>query len=160
MDHVTNLQRDLIEEFGSIYESYGLERVKGLITGLLLTRSEALSLDEIATLLGRSKGPVSTAARALAEIGVLRKVNGPVNRRDYYVAHPDIFFNNFKHNMAIVRKNRRTAEQFLREFTSGSDEANQAAVPHLEHMLSFYSLMEGFYASFSERWESERLSKR
>jgi DNA-binding transcriptional regulator GbsR (MarR family) len=156
VDQLTPIQRDLVEEFGSIYESYGLERVKGLITGLMLTQSEALSLDDMASLLGRSKGPVSTAARALAEIGVLRKVDGPVNRRDYYAAHPDLFFNNFKHNMAIVRKNRRTAEQFLREFAAADSPAAAAATPHLEHMLAFYALMERFYASFSERWEQER----
>ncbi|AEN74345.1 transcriptional regulator, MarR family [Rhodothermus marinus SG0.5JP17-172] len=153
---LTPLQRDLVEEFGNIYEGYGLSRLKGLIVGLLLTQPEPLSLDEIATLLNRSKGPISSTIRELASIGLVRKVNGPENRRDYYVAHPDLFLNNFKFNLATVRKNRRTAEQFLREMEASGDPAHQAAVERLRHMQAFYRLMEQFYENFTKEWERVR----
>lgn len=152
------LERDLVEEFGSIYETYGFKRVNGLIAGLLMTRSEPLPLDDMAELLRRSKGPLSVAVRDLAAKGVIRKVEGPENRRDYYTTHPDLFHNNFKFNMTTVRKNRRTAEQFLREMRATDAERHTVATGHLEHMLAFYSLMESFYEEFSTRWEEVRTS--
>jgi DNA-binding transcriptional regulator GbsR (MarR family) len=157
---LTPLQRDLIEEFGSIYEHYGFQRLKGLLVGLLLVEPDPLSLDDMAELLSRSKGPISTAVRDLAATGLVRKAHGANARRDYYAADPDLFLNNFKHNMAIVRKNRRTAEQFLNEMNG--DEAHAEAVRNLETMRAFYTLMESFYEDFAERWEAEsaRLSAR
>lgn len=150
---LTSLQRDLIEEFGNIYEGYGLSRLKGLIVGLLLTQADPLSLDEIATLLNRSKGPISSTIRELASIGLVRKVNGPENRRDYYVAHPDLFLNNFKFNLATVHKNRRTVEQFLREMEATGEATYQAAIERLRSMEAFYWLMEQFYEGFTRKWE-------
>ena len=146
-------QRDLVEEFGSIYETYGLQRLKGLLVGLLLTQPEALSLDDMAELLARSKGPISTAIRDLASIGLVRKVNGAHARRDYYAAHPDLFLNNFKHNLAIVRKNRRTAEQFLKEMQEADADGNATAIGNLEEMHAFYALMERFYQDFAQEWD-------
>ena len=150
---LSTLERDLVEEFGNIYEAYGLKRLKGLIVGLLLTETDPVSLNDMTVLLRRSKGPISSAVRELANIGLIRKVEGPENRRDYYVAHPDLFYNNFKFNMATVRKNRATAERFLATMR-GNDAANhEIAIHNLEHMRAFYTLMEAFYEGFSAEWE-------
>ena len=150
---LTPPQRDLVHEFGSIYEQYGFQRLKGLLVGLLLVQPDPLALDDMAALLGRSKGPISTAVRDLSATGLARKVDGQNSRRDYYAAHPDLFLNNFKHNMAIVRKNRRTAEQFLSEMDG--DGAHAEALRNLKQMRAFYTLMESFYEDFAERWEAE-----
>lgn len=147
---LTALERDLIEEFGSLYEGYGFPRVMGLIVGLLLTQEDPISLDDMAVLLARSKGPISSAVRDLVTRNLIRKVDGPSKRRDYYVAHPDIFLNNFRFNMTVVRKNRRTAEQFRSEASDASPVLRQ----RLDTMLAFYAKMEAFYAAFERAWES------
>lgn len=147
------LERDLVEEFGNIYEAYGLKRLKGLIVGLLLTQTEPVSLDDMTTLLRRSKGPISSAVRELASIGLIRKVEGPENRRDYYVAHPDLFYNNFKFNMATVRKNRATADRFLAAMQEDDAVRHDVAMQNMERMRAFYTLMETFYEGFSAEWE-------
>lgn len=153
---LTSIQQEMVEEFGSIYESYGFKRLQGMIVGLLLTRAEPASLNDIVELLGHSKGPISVATRRLADIGVIRQVNGPINRRNYYIAHSDIFFNNFKFNMETVRKNRRLAERML-ERTKDVDGTGQKAMrENLEHMRAFYSLMESFYENFSAAWVRKR----
>lgn len=157
---LTPFERKFVEEFGSIYESYGLKRLEGLLVGLLLTLDDPASLDDMVELLDRSKGPISVAARRLADIGVIRKVGGPVNRRSYYAAHPDIFHNNFKFNMATVRRNRRVAEQFLEGLERGEATNRAHLKENLEHMHAFYSLMESFYQDFSERWEKEKRRRR
>lgn len=149
------LQQELIVEFGNIYENYGLQRIKGLIVGLLLGQAEPMSLDDIVECLARSKGPISTAVRELSTTGILRKVAGPENRRDYYTIHPDLFFNNFMFNMQTVRRNRRTAEQFLQEVErNGAGESH--LVRNLTHMQMFYTLMESFYGDFAEAWKKVR----
>jgi DNA-binding transcriptional regulator GbsR (MarR family) len=150
--NLSPLENDLIVEFGNIYEVYGFQRIKGLIVGLLLTQSEPLSLDDIVNMLNRSKGPISGAIRELATVGVVRKAEGEDNRKDYYTTHPDLFFNNFMFNMSTVRKNRRTAEQFLEDFSATEGEVNARLLGHLEQMRAFYTLMESFYKNFSIEW--------
>lgn len=153
---MTPLQQEIVEEFGSIYESYGFKRLQGMIVGLLLTRDDPASLDDIVELLGHSKGPISVATRRLADIGVIRQVNGPINRRNYYAAHPDLFFNNFKFNMETVRKNRRLAERMLERAETGGEAEGQAMRDNMERMRAFYSLMESFYENFSAAWVKKR----
>lgn len=152
MTQPTPTEEELIQEFGNLYETYGLKRLEGLIVGLLLTQDEPVSLDDMVDLLNHSKGPISVAVRRLDDIGLIKKVNGPVNRRNYYEAHPDLFYNNFKFNMETVRKNREMAERFLErieEDENGRDET----VENLKHMRLFYRHMEDFYRDFSEKWE-------
>jgi len=157
---LTDVQQGLVEEFGTLYESYGFKRLKGLIVGLVLTQNDPVSLDDITELLDRSKGPISSAVRDLATIGIIRKVNGPVARRDYYEADENLFYNNFRHNMDIVRKNRRIAERYLKRLpsTAAADTPTDYAAmeANLEQMRAFYTLMESFYADFSKRWEEVR----
>ncbi|PSQ68344.1 MAG: transcriptional regulator [Bacteroidetes bacterium QS_4_64_154] len=155
----SSVERELIEEFGNIYESHGLRRLQGLIVGLLLTRSEPVSLDDMVEILDRSKGPISISVRRLDDYDLVRKVEGPNNRRNYYTSHPDIFFNNFKFNMKTVRENRQLAERFLSRVDPEGDETEKTK-ESLEHMRTFYDLMESFFEDFTERWmevKQERL---
>jgi DNA-binding transcriptional regulator GbsR (MarR family) len=152
-------EQELIEEFGNIYESYGLRRLQGLIVGLLLTRSEPVSLDDMVEILDRSKGPISISVRRLDDFDLVRKVEGPNNRRNYYTSHPDIFFNNFKFNMKTVRENRALAERFLARINPKGEETEKTK-ESLEHMKAFYELMESFFEDFAKRWhevKQERL---
>jgi DNA-binding transcriptional regulator GbsR (MarR family) len=150
------VEEELIEEFGNLYESYGLKRLQGLIVGLLLTQTDPVSLDDMVELLNHSKGPISISVRRLADIGLVRKVNGPVNRRNYYAAHPDLFYNNFKFNMATVRKNRTLAERFLQRMRAEGHDDREETIENLEHMHAFYELMESFYQDFSKQWKAAK----
>jgi len=152
-------EKELIEKFGNIYESYGLRRLQGLIVGLLLTKSEPVSLDDMVEILDRSKGPISISVRRLDDMDLVRKVEGPNNRRNYYESHPNIFFNNFKFNLQTVRENRTVAERFLARIDAGGEETEKTK-ESLEHMQAFYELMESFFEDFAERWwevKQERL---
>jgi len=149
------VERELIEEFGNIYESYGLRRLQGLIVGLLLTKGEPVSLDDMVEILDRSKGPISISVRRLDDMDLVRKVEGPNNRRNYYASHPDIFFNNFKFNMATVRENRALAERFLTRLEA-KDEGTEKTRKSLEHMEAFYNLMESHFEEFAEQWKEEK----
>ena len=152
MGDTEQLRRSLVEEFGNIYENYGLSRLKGLLVGLVVAHDGPLSLDDMAERLGRSKGPISQTARELALAGLIRKVEGPEVRRDYYDADPDLFLNNFRRNMRTVVKNRTTAEFFLGQLDTLGDGQDGSLREHLTHMRAFYALMEDVYARFEEEW--------
>lgn len=156
---MTPLEKSLVDEFGGLYESYGFKRLEGLIIGFLLTREKPASLDDLSDALERSKGPISVAARRLSSIGVIQKVGGPINRRDYYAAHPDIFYNNFRFNMQTVRRNRRVARRFLDQLETTGDADNDHLRDNLEQMEAFYSLMESFYEDFSTRWQEVKAQR-
>ena len=150
---LTPLKSDLIERFGDIYETYGLQRLKGLLVGLLLTHDEPLSLDDMVERLGRSKGPISTTVRELSQVGLIHPVDGPVSRRDYYKAADDVFFINFKFNMETVRRNLQTAQTFLDRMDHQPAQADPVTRRNLEQMRLFYQLMFEFYQEFGRQWE-------
>lgn len=152
----SRVERDLIEEFGNIYESYGLRRLQGLIVGLLLTRDEPVSLDDMVEILDRSKGPISISVRRLDDMDLVRKVEGPNNRRNYYASHPDIFYNNFKFNMATVRKNRDLAERFLARLDGKDGEETEKTRRSLTHMRAFFDLMESYFEEFGKHWRKKK----
>lgn len=143
----------LIEEVGALYESFGLRRLQALVVGLLMSRAGALSLGEIADLLGRSKGPVSVAVRDLAGKQLIRKVEGPEPRKDYYTVHRDFFLHAFAVNMATVRESRAVAQRFLAAATEDGAALVDGAAEHLRRMTTFYGLMERFLAEFAQTWQ-------
>jgi DNA-binding transcriptional regulator GbsR (MarR family) len=153
-DEMLELQREFMDAFGNLYAAYGWKRLDGLILGLLIARAETMSLDDMCADLGRSKGPISEAVRQLAAKGLIRKMPGKENRRDYYAVDPDLFYHNHVQNMQIVRKNRTIAEHFLAR-ANGSDEA-AGMRDNLRSMHAFYTLMESFYSDFSLRWNEEK----
>lgn len=66
----------------------GLPRSLGEIYGLLFITPEPLSLDDLVSQLGISKGSVSQGLRMLKNLGAVRDVEGIEGRRTYY--EPDV----------------------------------------------------------------------
>jgi hypothetical protein len=82
-------QRQLVEEFGLLYEQMGVTRMAGRVSGyLLLCDPPVQSLTQIADALGVSKAAVSGAARVLLQFGVVELVGEPGQRGDFYRALP------------------------------------------------------------------------
>ena len=89
VDAITQEQRELIEEFGLLYEQMGSTRMCGRVSGwLLLCDPPVQSLTEIADVLGVSKAAVSSAARLLLQNHVVERVGEPGQRGDFYRALP------------------------------------------------------------------------
>jgi hypothetical protein len=82
-------QRQLVEEFGLLYEQMGGTRMAGRVSGYLLMCDPPIqSLTQIAGALGVSKAAVSGAARVLLQYGVVELVGEPGQRGDFYRALP------------------------------------------------------------------------
>jgi len=85
---LSDFEARVIEFFCDGVRLLGLPKSIGEIYGLLYVSQEALSLDDLVTRLGISKGSASQGLRTLRELGAVREVEGAVGRRIYY--EPDV----------------------------------------------------------------------
>ncbi len=76
--------QEMVELGGRICKLMGLPRSTGQIFGLLYLCTEPLSLNQMSSILGISKGSASMGTRQLVSWHVIRKIWIPGDRRDYY----------------------------------------------------------------------------
>jgi len=82
--------QEMVEVGGRVCQVLGLPRSTGQIFGLLYLSTEPLSLNQMSSMLGISKGSASMGTRHLASWGSIRKVWVPGDRRDYYEVVEDL----------------------------------------------------------------------
>ncbi|GAA4623769.1 MULTISPECIES: GbsR/MarR family transcriptional regulator [Cellulomonas] len=81
-----------VEQFGLVWESASSPRMEGRIVGLLMiTDAPYLSSQQIARLLRASAGAVSTACRALVDVGFVKRHVVPGDRNHYFKVEDDIW---------------------------------------------------------------------
>ena len=85
---LSDFEAQVIEFFCDGVRLLGLPKSIGEIYGLLFVSREALSLNDLVTRLGISKGSASQGLKALRELGAVKEVEGAVGRRIYY--QPDV----------------------------------------------------------------------
>ena len=92
-----------VEAWGAMGSLWGISRSVARVHALLMAHEEPLSLDEIAERLQISKGNASMSLRELRTYGVVRQVESPGDRRDFYVTEPDVWTMFFR----ILRERKR-----------------------------------------------------
>ena len=81
-----------VEGMGAAAATSGvLTQLQGRIFGLLYLQRNSLSLDEIVSELGQSKGNVSINIRGLVDWHLVRRVSVPGSRKDHYEAASDFW---------------------------------------------------------------------
>src|SRR5438093_2175143 len=89
MDRATAI---FVEGMGAAAANSGvLTQLQGRIFGLLYLQRDSLSLDEIVSELGQSKGNVSINIRGLVDWHLVRRVSVPGSRKDHYEAAHDFW---------------------------------------------------------------------
>jgi HTH-type transcriptional regulator, glycine betaine synthesis regulator len=81
----------LVQALGQLAESAGFNRMIGQIYGLLYLSPARLSLGEIAEKLNASKGSASLNTTSMERWGMIKRINLPADRRDYYEADTDFW---------------------------------------------------------------------
>ncbi|MFK7851607.1 MAG: GbsR/MarR family transcriptional regulator [Akkermansiaceae bacterium] len=81
---LTSLQQQVVDFFVDGVRVLGLPRSLGEIYGLLFISPNPLSLDDLVTKLGISKGSASQGLRTLKTLGAVREAEGNGDRRTYY----------------------------------------------------------------------------
>ncbi len=141
-----------VDSWGEMGMLWGVNRSIARIHALLIASQGPLSLDEIASRLKLSRGNTSMSLRELRTWGVVRRINLPGDRRDYYESEPDVwrmFFRIFGERkrrefdpaLAAVRRTLRAADQ-------DGDGTVTARLAQMEELLSTMDrVMNRFLAS-------------
>jgi DNA-binding transcriptional regulator GbsR (MarR family) len=92
MDETLQAVHDsMIKGLGQLTDFFGFSPVMGHLYGALLMSPEALSLDDLEEIVGKSKASVSMNMRALERWGMVREVWVKGDRRKFYEAESDLW---------------------------------------------------------------------
>ena len=87
---VEDAKRIMMDHFANTARRFGLNELYGYIYGVLFFEDEPLSLGEIAKRTGYSLSHVSTALKLLENIGLVKRIKKPGDKKAYYTAIKNI----------------------------------------------------------------------
>ena len=88
---LTQIKQDFTEGLSQISRFWGFPKGMGAIFAVLYLSPTPLSLDEIVSETGLTKGAISTEIRALARMGLVHRSTKLGDRKDYYEAEADFY---------------------------------------------------------------------
>ncbi len=141
------------EDFGLLFEGFGLPRMVGRVLGaLLISDPPELSAEELAEALQASRGSISSATRTLIQMGLVQRRTKRGERRDYFQMKPGAWSELMRQKLEDVSVFSRMAERGLDIANSDSPEAQR----NLEEMREFYAYWEKALPAVLERWEEDK----
>jgi DNA-binding transcriptional regulator GbsR (MarR family) len=144
-----------VEAWGAMGSLWGINRSVARVHALLMASEAPVSLDELAERLQISKGNASMSLRELRTFGVVRQVEVPGDRRDFYVTEPDVWTMFFR----ILRERKRRefdpAVEAIRELLDAPG-ARGAVRGRLEQMAELLDTMDGVAGRFLKDPKSSR----
>jgi DNA-binding transcriptional regulator GbsR (MarR family) len=88
---LTKIKQDFTEGLSQISRFWGFPKGMGAIFAVLYLSPTPLSLDEIVSETGLTKGAISTEIRSLARMGLVHRSTRLGDRKDYYEAEADFY---------------------------------------------------------------------
>ncbi len=85
------IKKDFIQGLSQISRFWGFPKGMGAIFAVLYLSPTPLSLDEIVSETGLTKGAISTEIRSLARMGLVHRSTKLGDRKDYYEAESDFY---------------------------------------------------------------------
>lgn len=141
------------EDFGLLFERAGGSRMLGRVLGALLTADPPeRSAEELAGELRASRGSISQATRTLVQMGMVRRVSRPGERRDYFRMQPHAWQETTRQQLALIGVFQEMAERGLKILDSEDPEARR----NLEEMRDFYAFWKGELPAALGRWDEEK----
>lgn len=141
------------EDFGLLFEQAGGSRMLGRVLGVLMTSEPPeRSAEGLANELGASRGSISQATRTLVQMGMVRRLARPGERRDYFRVRPNAWQETTRRQTALIGVFQEMAGRGLRLLKAGDSEAREG----LEEMRDFYAFWERELPAVLERWDEER----
>ena len=150
-----DVSQRFVEAWGAMGALWGINRSVARIHALLMANEEPLSLDDIAEQLQMSKGNASMSLRELRTFGVVRQVEMPGDRRDFYVTEPDVWTMFFR---ILRERKRREFDPALEAIHRLLEEpgADGAVRGRLEQMANLLMTVEGVVNRFLVDPQSSR----
>ncbi len=140
-----------VENWGSMGVLWGINRSMARIHAFIMLSEDPVDLDTVATELNISRGNASMSLKDLRNWGVILRQNVPGDRRDFYVAEPNVLKMFFR--IATERKKREfdPALEAVREVLEEGDSAVSPNVKErLERMESTMEVMDRLLDKFLE----------
>ncbi|HET9554238.1 MAG TPA: MarR family transcriptional regulator [Anaeromyxobacteraceae bacterium] len=147
--------QQFVEAWGAMGALWGINRSVARVHALLMATEGPLSLDEIADRLQMSKGNASMSLRELRTFGVVRQVEAPGDRRDFYVTEPDVWAMFFR---ILKERKRREFDPALEAVHRllAQPGARGEVLARLEQMADLLGTVEGVASRFLEDPASSR----
>ncbi len=110
-----------VERFADYWQTGGASRIEGRIAGyLLVDESGGVSADELARVLGASRGSVSTYTRRLVARGFVQRVRRPGERTHFFVMADDVWGGFLEIEEEYLRGQRQLASEALQRVDPAS----------------------------------------
>jgi DNA-binding transcriptional regulator GbsR (MarR family) len=149
--------RSYVEEFGLLFGQFGLPRMFGRVLGaLMISDPPERTAEELAEVLGASRGSISSATRSLIQMSLVQRLSRPGERRDYFRVKPGAWHEIMRRELEAIGGFREIAERGLELL----DTRDPSARRNLEEMRDFYAYWEKEMPAVLERWERHAGGKR
>lgn len=146
-------RRHFAEDMGIALELAGFPRMAGRIMGILLITSDnELSIDELARILGASRGSLSTMTRMLIDTRMIERIGKPGERRDYFRIRAGAWTEFLRTRLQQVTSFHHLVENGL-EIVSIKD---QAPFSRLQDVHEFYEFFQKEFEAMLKRWEDRK----
>ncbi len=144
--------RAFVERMGTLYEHWGMTRTFGQVQGLLMVAREPVSLDELSRLIKVSKAAISTTVRLYRELGFLKRVKRPGDRRDYYEMVPGSLEEATRKKMHLFEEMADLADQGL----AAVDDPDHPAHARLYETRAFYEFVAENMGDLLREWRKRK----
>jgi DNA-binding transcriptional regulator GbsR (MarR family) len=146
-DDLPQIKQNFVEGLSHISQFWGFPKGMGAIFAVLYLSPDPLSLDEIVTQAGLTKGAISTNVRALSRMGLIHPVTRFGDRKDYYEAEAD-----FYKSIRAILKERQSSEfdqavasvqTTLRKLETGKSDPERAfLIERVRALNSFFNILD------------------
>ncbi|KPU64100.1 MarR family transcriptional regulator [Thermococcus sp. EP1] len=158
---VEKAKKIMMDHFANTARRFGLSELYGYIYGVLFFEDEPLSLGEIAERTGYSLSHVSTALKLLENLGLVKRIKKPGDKRAYYTAIKNIReWRKEAYYKKIEEDVRQTRESLLRALKAIEDDNSEEAIKlreRIEFALQRNAITERIIHIFLKNEEEEVL---
>lgn len=149
-------RRRYVEDFAVFWASFGVPKMPGRVLGALLVADPPeKTAEELAEELVASRGSISSATRALIQMGVVERKTRPGERKDYFQTRTN-WVDLTRQQVDAYSALRKMAGRGLEIMAGNSPESRR----DLEEIHSLYSHLEREMPAVVERWEKRREEER
>jgi DNA-binding transcriptional regulator GbsR (MarR family) len=146
-----------MEDFGLLFEQFGLSRMLGrLLAWLLICEPPHQTMPEMVEALHASKSSVSTTVRMLEQLDLIERISLPGIRADYFRLKPDVWIRLVESKLAQFSVFRRFATRGL-DLLEGEPPARRQALEHMQEAMTFF---EREFRALLDRWKAEHAADR
>ncbi|MFN0200167.1 MAG: GbsR/MarR family transcriptional regulator [Bacteroidia bacterium] len=163
---IKDAKQRLIEAWGALGTSWGVNRTMAQVHALLLIAPEALSAEDVMEQLNISRGNANMNLRALIDWGLARKVHKAGERREFFVAEKDMA--RVARQIIQERQKRELAPilQVLKEVKAIDDKEDPEeranfieSVERLDHIVSQANTFLEFIIKAETSWLASNMLK-